>query len=263
MKQLELRTYPRAEIAEVLSVNLNDSSHFKRNVENKLSKWGYGFCYSTAAVEITSKPESPEERLSEILYRGYGIDIQIHPVQFACFIAAFTDIEGFNSSPWAKRETDYYNYYGFSVDQRTMRNWCSQLISRGVIARVGYSTAWRTYFEGGRKIREPIEDIDKVEMQNYFERRSEIFKTLYKSNLEEGKTQREAAAEAWADTYKSLWAEFECCYYYCKNFVLSRFTDGDVDVQEIYELVQELAAAASPLQETIVSANNTQEGFVF
>ena len=100
-------------------------------------------------------------------------------------------------------------------------------------------------------------------MQNYFERRSEIFKTLYKSNLEEGKTQREAAAEAWADTYKSLWAEFECCYYYCKNFVLSRFTDGDVDVQEIYELVQELAAAASPLQETIVSANNTQEGFVF
>ncbi len=74
MNQLELRSYPRAEIAEVLSVNIKDSGHFKRNVENKLSKWGYGFHYETAAVEILSKPETPEERLAEILYRSFGFD---------------------------------------------------------------------------------------------------------------------------------------------------------------------------------------------
>ena len=68
MNQLELRSYPRAEIAEVLSVNINDSGHFKRNVESKLSKWGYGFRYETAAVEILSKPETPEERLYDTMF---------------------------------------------------------------------------------------------------------------------------------------------------------------------------------------------------
>lgn len=192
MEQLELRSYPRAEIAKVLSVNINDSRHFKRNVENTLSKWGYGFRYETAAVEILSKPETPAERLAEILCRGYGIDIQIFPEQFACFIAAFTDIEGFDSMPWAERAAAYYGYYGICVNERTLRNWCSQLIDRGVIARMGGSTRWRTYFEGNRKIREPIEEIDEVEMQSYFERRGELFKEHYISHLEREEKPREA-----------------------------------------------------------------------
>jgi hypothetical protein len=260
MKQLELRTYPRAEIAEALSVNLKDSSHFKRNVQNKLSKWGYSFRYSRAAVEIISKPEAPEGRLSEILYRGYGIDVQVNSIQFACFISAFTDIEDFSSSPWAKREELFYKYYGYCVSERTMRNWCSQLINRGVIMKLGESTAWRTYFENGKKIREPIEEIDKEEMQNYYERRSELFKDNYISELERGKPQKEARAEAWRNTYKDLWAEFQCCFYYCKYFVLSGFSYNDVDVWEIYELSREIAAPASPLPEASAQA---QERFVF
>lgn len=260
MKQLELRTYPRAEIAEILSLNLKDSSHFKRNVENKLSKWGYGFCYSTAAVEITSKPEAPEERLSEILYRGYGIDVQVNPILFACFIAAFFDIKDFNSTAWGNREKEYRKYYGYYVNQRTMKNWCKQLMNRGVIVRTEGYTAWRTYFENGRKIREPIEEIDKVEMQNYYERRSELFKDNYISELERGKPLKEARAEAWRTTYKDLWAEFQCCFYYCKYFVLSGFSYNDVDVWEIYELSREIAAPPSPLPEASAPA---QEGFVF
>ena len=263
MKQLELRTYPRAEIAEVLSVNLKDSKHFKRNVENKLSKWGYGYRYTTPAVEIVSKPEAPEERLSEILYRGYGIDVQIQAVQFACFIAAFTDIEGFSSSPWEKREIDYYNYYGYLVVERTMRNWCHQLIERGVIAKFGGSTKWRTYYADGIKIREPIEDIDEVEMESYFERRIDIFNEKYVLQIESGKQQKEARAAAWKDTYKELWSEFHCCFYYCKCFVLSSFSYNDVDVWEIYELAREIAAPATTRKEASAPASNTQEGFVF
>ena len=260
MKQLELRNYPRAEIAEALSLKLKDSSHFKRNVESKLLKWGYGFHYSTAAVEIISKPEKPEEQLSEILYRGYGIDVQVNSIQFACFISAFTDIEDFSSSPWVKREELFYKYYGYFVSERTMRNWCSQLINRGVIVRAEGYTAWRTYFENGRKIREPIEEIDKVEMQNYYERRSALFKDNYITELERGKPQKEARAEAWRTTYKDLWAEFQCCFYYCKYFVLSGFSYNDVDVWEIYELSREIAAPPSPLPEASAPA---QEGFVF
>lgn len=263
MKQLELRTYPRAEIAEVLSVNLKDSSHFKRNVENKLSKWGYGYRYTTPAVEIVSKPEAPAERLSEILYRGYGIDVQIEAVQFACFIAAFTDIEGFSSSPWEQREIEFYKYYGYSVSARTMRNWCHQLIERGVIANVGGSSAWRTLFADGRKIREPVDEADKEEMQHYYDRRREIVQANYKSQLEDGKSEDEAMKAAWKDTYKDLWAEFGCCYYYCKYFVFSSFSYNDVDVWEIYELAREIAAPAALRNEASTPASNTQEGFVF
>lgn len=263
MKQLELRTYPRAEIAEVLSVNLKDSSHFKRNVENKLSKWGYGYRYTTPEVEIVSKPEAPTERLSEILYRGYGIDVQIQAIQFACFIAAFTDIEGFSSSPWEQREIEFYKYYGYSVSERTMRNWCSQLITRGVISKYGGTTKWRTFYIDDIKFREPIEDIDEVEMESYFERRKEIFNEKYTSQIESGKQQKEARAAAWKDTYKDLWLEFHCCFYYCKGFELSSFSYNDVDVWEIYELAREIAAPAATRKEASVPASNIQEGFDF
>lgn len=261
MKQLELRSYPRAEIAEVLSVNINDSRHFKRNVENKLTKWGYGFHYSTLAVEILTKPETPEERLAEILYRGYGIDIQIFPEQFAYFIAAFTDIEGFNSMPWGERAAAYYDYYGIYVSEKTLRNWCSQLIARGVIVKVGGSTKWRTYFEGNRKIREPIDEIDEVEMQNYFERRSELFKEYNKSFLDSGMSPKEARMVAWKNAYQALWAEYSCCYYYCKDFSLSAFSFNEIDTREIYELVAEIAAAAPPRTEPSPPAPTTE--FVF
>ena len=259
MEQLELRSYSRTEIAEVLSVNIKDSRHFKRNVENKLSKWGYGFRYESAAVEILSKPETPSERLSEILCRGYGINIQIFPEQFACFIAAFTDIEGFDSMPWAERAAAYYSYYGICVNEKTLRNWCSQLIDRNVISQMGGSTKWRTYFEGNRKIREPIQEIDEVEMESYFERRGEIFKGNYIAELERGLPPREARIAAWKETYADLWGEFNCCFYYCKSFTLTAFSFNDVDVREIYELAREIAAGAPPLTEASTAAPPTNE----
>lgn len=247
MEQLELRFYSREEIAPLLSVNIKDSDHFAGNVKSRLEKWGYGFRYVIRqGVEILSKPETPEERLAEILYRGYGISIQINAEQFACFIAAFTDIDGFDSMPWEERATAYYEYYGICVNEKTLRNWCSQLIEHGVIARAGASTKWRTYFDGNRKIREPIEEIDEAEMQSYFERRGEIFKDHYISEMERGLPPRVARKTAWKDTYSDLWAEFNCCFYYCKNFTLTAFSYNDVDVREIYELCRELAAAAPP-----------------
>ena len=49
------------------------------SVKDRLKKWGYGFHYiDRQGVEILSKPETPAERLAEMLYRGFGIDIQIN-----------------------------------------------------------------------------------------------------------------------------------------------------------------------------------------
>ena len=199
MKQYELGFYTRAEIAEILSIRLEGNNNFKRDVESKLSKSKYGFHYiDRQGVEIQTKPEKPEDRLCEILYRGYKIDVQTNPLLFACFISAFMDIKDFESSPWGEREKIYLEHYGYHVTERTMRNWCSQLLDRGIIAKAGETTAWRTYFEGDRKIREPIEEIDKVEMENYFECRAEFFKDHYNKYLENGEIIKGACTNLFA-----------------------------------------------------------------
>ena len=133
MEQLDLRFYPREEISKVLHVRL-DSKNFGRDIENKLSRAGYGCRYiKRKGVLILSKPETPNERLTEILYLGLGISIQINAEQFACFIAAFTDIDGFDDMPWNKRLKLYNEYYGYHFSQdRTLRSWCSQLLEKGV-----------------------------------------------------------------------------------------------------------------------------------
>ena len=266
MEQLELRFYPREEIADALSVKIT-SHNFKRDVENTLSKWGYGYNYlNRRGVEILSKPDTPKEKLAEIIYRGLGIDIQTNPLQFAFFITAFTDIEGFACQPWAQRVEEYYKRYGVLVSDRTLRNWCHQLIEQGAIAVMGgeYS-AWRTYVDSksSRRIREPIEEIDKTEMEDYYNRRSEIFAEKFAELRNSEKDEREARKQAWSETYSQLWSEYECCFYWCKTFSLSAFSNSKVDLREIYELARELADEnESPKEEQITPKLQSDE-FVF
>ena len=240
MKQLDLRVYPREEIADVLSVNIKDSSHFKRNIENKLSKWGYGYQYKTAEVTITSQPDTPEKRLAEILCRGFGLDIQVCAIQFACFIAAFTDIEGFCTMPWEEKANLYYRQYGYCVDERTLRNWCASLIKNGIVAKFPSSVAWRTDVIQGVKHRSLVQADECQRVQDYFNRRRELFKEHYGLFKTSG-TEKTARTIAWKETYKALWSEFSCCYYYCKHFTLTAFSDEvKEDLMQIYELVREI-----------------------
>ncbi len=55
-------------------------------------------------------------------------------------------------------------------------------------------------------------------------------------------TPKEASADAWKQAYKILWAEYHCCYYTCKTFVFSAFTENDQGILlELYELVSEIS----------------------
>lgn len=262
MQQLELRKYPRAEIAEALSVNLRDSKHFARNVKNKLSKWGYGFDYKPEAVTILRKPETAKERLAEIVYRCFGIDIQVDDLQFACFIAAFTDIEGFDQMPWKERSARYFKQYGVWVEDRTMRNWCSSLIALGIIAKSGKGLSWKTTIENGKKSRRPTEERDRDEIWTYYQRRRTISAELYQEALSKGDPPRVAKRKAYEDTYKALWAEFHCCYYYCKCFTLNALSeDYQQELWEVYELSQELAAGALGIVEASRKPPTTKEEF--
>ena len=40
-----MRFYTRNELAKITGTNIEDSKHFKRNAENILIKWGYGYSW--------------------------------------------------------------------------------------------------------------------------------------------------------------------------------------------------------------------------
>ena len=235
MQQLECKTYSRAEIAELLSVNPKDSKHFKRNVETKLQNWGYGYTYKTTEITISSKPETPEAKLREILIRQLNLDVQIDPKAFACFICAFTDIENFASMPWGNRELILQQRYKVCVSERTLRNWSAVLIRNEYLAKSEERTFWKTEMCGRDKIRTPVPE-DDPRMAEYFRRKSEL--------LKENETPAPEDKEfMWKQTMKQLWSEFNCCYYSCKSFSFNAFDPAISGcLFEIQELTREMIA---------------------
>ena len=230
-----MRFYSRKELAEILSVNINDSKHFADNVKAKLRKWGYGFEYVRAkGAVITSIPTTAEERLAEIMIRQYDLDVQISPYAFSCFVTAFSDIEGFDSMPWGERAKAYYSYSGILVDERTLRNWCSRLMRQGAVSKADEVTYWKTEFIHGIKVRSQVQ---REETLAYYARRSEIVQEEMEQNLSLGMSKKEAAKDAWAQAYGILWNELHCCYYSCRTFMFSAFSH-DEQLLEVYELTR-------------------------
>ena len=168
MKQLEQRFYERNEIAELTSVDPEDSKHFKRNVESVLSKWGYGYDWLRSGVTITSIPDTKEAQLQEILIRQFHVDIQVDMYAFACFVTAFNDVPDFACMPWKVRETEYKKYSGKFYSGRTLSSWCRKLIEQGIMVRGSIGSYWKTYIdeESQQKMRMPV---DQVEAEQYFQ----------------------------------------------------------------------------------------------
>lgn len=74
MEQLEIRFYPREEIAKIIGIDPKNQN-FKRKVSSVLNNWGYSFTYGKKSFTITRKPQTPKERLNEIMIRRYDLDI--------------------------------------------------------------------------------------------------------------------------------------------------------------------------------------------
>ena len=235
MLQLEQRFYSRMELAEILGVNINDSSHFARNVKDKLTKWGYGFDYKTEGATILSVPTTAEERLKEIAIRQFNIDVQTDSYAFACFISAINELEGFDSMPWETRAKVFSSFSGVKVSDRTLRSWCSKLLKKNAVSKTGGTTYWKTAYENGRKIQT---QVTKEETESYYNRRSELVAELVNAGME----QREAMGRV----YKCLWSEFNCCYYCCKGFLVTAFSDEEL-MREIIELTCQITQKAHPM----------------
>lgn len=228
MQQLECRFYSRQEIAEILCLNPTGNSHFAEQVRRTLNNWGYQYQYARQGITITTIPETAEQRLTEILIRQFGLDKQIDPFAFSCFLCAFNDIDGFHSMPWEERAEMLNQAYHISVCDRTLRNWCKCLIGQDVITATPRQSWWRTEYINGIKCRESVPEDDE-EMQRFFARRGEL---LDKEKL------------SWKETMSRLWREFQCCYYSCKGFFLNAIDQTAQEcLYEIYELTQEIAVA--------------------
>ena len=241
MKQLELRVYSKQEISEILSVNPDDSNHYKRNVENKLFKWGYRWKYTPSEVTITHAPTTSRERLQEILIRRLDLSIQVDPFQFACFLSAFQDIEGFHSMPWEERAKAFNERYGFSVCDRTLRNWASKLLRKEIMAKVDEKTFWKTEIDArGVKIRTIIAKDDSG-MKRYNFRKNELLSQFREDYILDGHSLGMAEKLAWKEAMKELGYEFHCWYYSCKSFMFGAFeNDEEPFFQEVWELTNDL-----------------------
>lgn len=265
MQELEIRFYPREEIAAVLSINLKDSKHFKRNLENKLSKLGYSFRYiDRQGVEILSLPEKPEVRLKELTMRFLGQDVQIDAIPFACFVAAFAEVEGFACMPWRERTEVLSEEYGYRIEEDTLRNWCSRLVQKGIMVKGGETSAWKTTRINDKKIQEPVQEKEAERMSCYKTRRTELVAANYKQYLSQGMAPSDANGKAWDEAYKTLWTEYGCCYYNCESWTFTAYAEEHDDLlQEIYELARMLAPTAPPPKEPSSKLPQSCVGFTF
>jgi hypothetical protein len=188
-----------------------------------------------------------------------GLDIQVKPYAFSCFLCAFTDVENFTSMPWEQREIALQREYNVCVCDKTLRNWCSKLMKKGFIQKDGQRTAWVTEIVDEVKQRFPV-DPDSQEMKDYFQRRHILLEENRKYAQESGLTGKEAINQAWSDTMKQLWKEFHCCYYYCKGFCLSAFDPDEENIlEEIYELTREIAAEPGNYYPTKIEPKTKEE----
>ena len=168
--------------------------------------------------------------------REYGLDVQIDCYAFAAFVMAFNDIDGFDSMPWEERAKILREKYDISVSDRTLRSWCSRLISSNIISKERIYTFWKTEIIDGVKCRT---QVDREAAAEYYDRRSELVRKYSIDNLLAGMSKTEAWKNAWTAAYCSLWDEFHCCYYYCKSFLFSSFSDKDM-MFDVYELAREI-----------------------
>lgn len=227
MKQLELRYYPREEIADICGTDAK-SQNFKRNTDNVLQKWGYGRNYGKKSFTIISQPQTAKERLSEIMIRKYNMDIQTNCYEFASFLYSLLLDDAFASMPWKEREDWLRVEFNICVDEKTLRNWCSKFIQHGTIVKdKSKKTYWRTNYN---KTREEV-FIDDKERQDYWN----DFWNMRKNGEQ--------------DISKTLWNKYGCCYYSCASLMVSAFDDIS-ELEEIIELVNEVAEAEPT--ETIV-----------
>ena len=225
MNQLELRHYSREEISKITNVDTKAQS-FKRNVGNTLTNWGYDWQYEKKSFTIIKKPETAKEKLSEILMRGYDMDIRCEVYDFAVFTyCLLSNIDGFAAMPWKYRVAYLKEDWNIIIAESTLKKWCKKLINtHSIIKDKSCKTYWTSYKIDGVKYQEElVNGKDNPAWKAYWHKFFELQKN--------------------GDPQPGLTAYIELgyCVYSCATFAFSAFNDIGL-LEELIQLIREIAS---------------------
>lgn len=228
-EKLELRFYPREELAKIAGLDAK-GHNFSAQMKRSLDLWGYEYEFKPRhGFTITRVPTTPEERLIEILRRDIGIDTQINPLQFSCFMSACVAVPDFLEMPWRKRETMIREYFDVIVTDRTMLNWRNKLeASNYLYISIAERTLWHTIVRDGRKVQEKA-DPESEEYKNYSKLRSGILAGYEAMGI--------PSRSVWGDMVHQLYKDHGV-YYYCKKIEFNGFKLKELDY--IHDLTLEI-----------------------
>lgn len=228
-ERLEMRFYPREELAEIAGLDAHDHN-FSATMKRTLTLWGYEYEFKPRqGFTITKIPTTPEERLIEILRRDVGIDTQVDPLQFSCFMSACVIVPDFLAMPWRTREIMLREYFDVVITDRTMMNWRNKLeASNYIYPYHSVRTLWHTVIRDGRKVQEKA-DPESEEYKTYSALRSGILAGYEAMGI--------PSRSVWGDMVHQLYQEHGV-YYYCKSIEFNGFKLKELDV--IRELTEEI-----------------------
>lgn len=233
MDMLEKRFYPRQEIAEIVGITNLQDKHFAEKVRRYLDNRKYGYDYSRKGVSITVLPETAEEQLAFLLRNSLGLDNQVDAYVFACFINAFSAIDGFDSMPWKSRTAFFNRHYNKKISQSTLERYRKCLVDSGDLVRFAKGALWKTITdEDGYKVQIRVEP-DSQEYKDYCEKRTALLKEFGFNGADHWARNR-----IWQSMVDTLKPEYGT-YYYCPQYVLNALGD---QAEEIARLVAQVMA---------------------
>ena len=242
MEQLQKRGYTKEEISAFTGISLTDHQ-FRDRAIARLNHWGYEVDYprylrrGVPSIIITRIPTTADERLVELMYRVYGLDIQVEAEDFAIFLDALMMYDG-KGMPWLKREMEIKSVYNRKVSAQRMSRWARKLIEGNFMTKQPKQdgTWWKTYIDDGEKRQVKVPD-DEIEVaEQYAQRKIELAAETDFSNA------------GWSYAYKTLWEEYQCCYYQVGNLVLNGFKEEEIAL--ILSWVEEIVQRVMQKQQT-------------
>ena len=225
MIQLEKRFYSREELAAIAGLDIH-GHNFATTAKNTLTKWGYKYEVSShKGFLITKVPETPLERLTEIMRRELCFNTQVNPYDFACFVYALLRIKGFNAMPWEKREKVFKAHFNIKVTARTMQSWRNKLCETDTAIIFKKNALWNSSIsEGDEKVQVPAVFDSKI-YKEYSQKRSHLLVELAKEYPQD---------QVWGEMVHRLYKEYGN-YYFCDEICLNAFRPVTFEIMGIIE----------------------------
>lgn len=243
MIRLEQRAYSRREISEITGIpqNYKDgrvNRNFIGRVRERLENWHYEVeTPRGSAVIITRQPETALDRLHEIMMRKLGFDIQVRPLEFACFMHFMMTVPDADCMPIEER-LDFINqnYKMVCLSKSTLERWIESLSDcHALIIDNHAAVRWKSEKINGRVSRTKVDGDPELleERRRYTERMHELFRERSKTGLT-GKALS-------GSVFQTLWQEFGFGYGRpSPTLVWNGITMSPELYQEILSLVTEI-----------------------